>query len=59
MDELLGHRFVQRRLQKPSSCSVCEEIIWQDVMACMGKFEYGMHVYVILIFGFNKYRIAE
>jgi protein-tyrosine phosphatase len=31
---LLGHQFVQRRMQKPSSCSACEEIIWQDGIAC-------------------------
>ncbi|CAI8037433.1 hypothetical protein GBAR_LOCUS20935 [Geodia barretti] len=34
VNRLLGHQFVQRRMQKPSSCSACEEIIWQDGIAC-------------------------
>ena len=40
VDELLGHQFVQRRMQKPSSCSACEEIIWQDGLACQSEFVY-------------------
>ena len=40
VDGLLGHQFVQRRMQKPSSCSACEEIIWQDGIACQSKFVY-------------------
>lgn len=40
MDGVLGHQFVQRRMQKPSSCSACEEIIWQDGIACQGKCVY-------------------
>ena len=37
VNRLLGHQFVQRRMQKPSSCSACEEIIWQDGIACQSE----------------------
>ena len=37
VDGFLGHQFVQRRMQKPSSCFACEEIIWQDGIVCQSK----------------------
>ena len=37
VDGVLGHQFVLRRMQKPSSCSACEEIIWQDGIACQSE----------------------
>lgn len=48
VDGVLGHQFVQRRMHKPTSCSACEEIIWQDGIACLSKSLSGQcqHVYV-------------
>ena len=47
VDGLLGHQFVQRRMQKPSSCSACEEIIWQDGIVCQSKHMFRhTHLYI-------------
>ena len=46
VDGLLGHQFVQRRMQKPSSCTACEEIIWQDGIACQSECVRGCCMYI-------------